>query len=103
MSQPAIDTFISANSVQFMCEGLLSAVQAQIQKPKPQPNAELFEEIVPLFNAKGDYVETEFNRLATEWKSGRHASSSVTANAMHPAYQRIIGLGKPVLPLILRE
>ncbi len=44
-----------------------------------------------------------FARLADEWRrETRHLSSS-HALAMHPAYQRIIGMGKRALPLILRD
>jgi hypothetical protein len=104
MNQLAIDAFISANSVQFMEQGVLSAVQAQVQKIKPDLNAELLlEEVVPLFSAKRENIEPEFNRLVQQWKSTRSSTSSSTAIAMHPAYQRIIGLGKPALSLILRE
>jgi hypothetical protein len=48
-------------------------------------------------------LEAQFDRLASQWKVERTATSSVAAMAMHPAYQRIIGLGSPVVPLILRE
>lgn len=48
-------------------------------------------------------VEPEFNELTRKWKSERSATSSVTAIVTHPSYQRIIGLGKPALRLILRE
>ena len=48
-------------------------------------------------------VEERFRRLATEWKEqARYLSNSVRM-AMLPSYQRIIGLGMPVVPLILEE
>ena len=103
INQSAIDAFISVNSIQFWGEGLLSAVQAQVLKAKPQPTVELREEVVPLFSAKRENVEAEFNRLLNEWKAARRATSSSTAIAMHPSYQRIIGMGQSALPLILRE
>ena len=37
------------------------------------------------------------------WKAERGPLSSITAMAMHPAYQRIIGLGPAAVPLLLRE
>jgi hypothetical protein len=48
-------------------------------------------------------IEAEFERLAEEWFGDTQYESSVQEMAMHPAYQRIIGLGKPVLPFILRS
>lgn len=45
----------------------------------------------------------EFRRLAAEWKKETEFQSSITRIAMHPAYQRIIGMGKEALPYILRD
>jgi hypothetical protein len=48
--------------------------------------------------------EMRFRELVLQWKSARSAlSSSSTIIAMHPAYQHIIGMGVPAVPLILRE
>ena len=48
-------------------------------------------------------LETDFHALAQEWAKQTMFTSSTTDIVLHPAYQRIIGLGKPALPLILRE
>jgi hypothetical protein len=48
-------------------------------------------------------VEKEFMKLADQWRSETALYSSVEKMAMHPAYQRIIGMGRDALPLILRE
>ena len=48
-------------------------------------------------------VEKQFQHLAAEWKAERGSTSSITHLAMHPAYQRIIGLGPAAVPLLLRE
>jgi hypothetical protein len=48
-------------------------------------------------------LEQKFNRLATEWHKATRMMSSVTKMAMHPAYQKIIAMGLPVMPLILRD
>ena len=45
----------------------------------------------------------KFRHLTAWWKSDTEFQSSVSRIAMHPAYQRIIGMGKDVLPLILRD
>jgi hypothetical protein len=48
-------------------------------------------------------LEAEFNRLAEEWRTETRMLSLVTHKSMHPTYQRIIGMGKPVIPLILQD
>jgi hypothetical protein len=50
-----------------------------------------------------DWLERKFTRLRDEWKSQRGPESSTTRLAMHPAYQKIIGMGPAVVPLLLRE
>ena len=48
-------------------------------------------------------VEERFHRLAAEWKEqARYLSSSVRMAMLQP-YQRIIGMGMPVVPLILED
>jgi len=44
-----------------------------------------------------------FETLTREWKAAASVSSSLTDAAMHASYQRIIGLGPSVIPLILRD
>jgi hypothetical protein len=48
-------------------------------------------------------TEEEFYRLVKEWRGATLISSSMTEIFMHPAYMRIIGLGKPAIRLLLRE
>lgn len=48
-------------------------------------------------------VEATFQALAQAWKLERGPSSSTTERSMCPSYQRIIGLGPAVVPLLLRE
>ncbi len=48
-------------------------------------------------------LEWEFRTLVESWRKERGATSSVTKMAMCPSYQRIIGLGLKVVPLLLRE
>lgn len=49
------------------------------------------------------HLEAEFNLLAARWKADTEFQSSPTRIATHPAYQRIIGMGKEALPLILHD
>jgi len=48
-------------------------------------------------------LEQEFLTLAENWRNDTAVLSSITMKSMHPAYQRIIGMGSTVVPLILRE
>ena len=54
------------------------------------------------FSPKRALVE-EFAQLVSKWKRDTRHSSSIMKSILHPAYLRIIGLGRPVLPLLLAE
>ncbi|NJQ96627.1 MAG: hypothetical protein HC784_00755 [Hydrococcus sp. CSU_1_8] len=48
-------------------------------------------------------IEATFLELAEQWRRETGMMSLITKMSMHPAYQRIIGMGQAVVPLILRE
>lgn len=48
-------------------------------------------------------AEREFASLAELWYRETGALSMIHKKVMHPAYQRIIGMGKASLPFIFRE
>jgi hypothetical protein len=48
-------------------------------------------------------IETKFIRLRDEWKMQRGHEPSTMKAVLLPAYQRIIGMGPSVIPLLLRE
>ena len=48
-------------------------------------------------------IEEEFQTLAALWHEECRLMSSISKMAMHSAYQRIIGLGPSVIPIILSE
>lgn len=48
-------------------------------------------------------LESEFNRLAAEWKEQGKYLSSPTAIADLPGYRAIVAMGRVALPLILRD
>jgi hypothetical protein len=48
-------------------------------------------------------LEETFLELAAQWRRETGMMSLVTKMSMHSAYQRIIGMGHAVIPLILRE
>ncbi len=47
--------------------------------------------------------ERKFRRLADQWLRETEHVSSIKKASMHPAYQRIIGMGPAVIPCLLRE
>lgn len=52
--------------------------------------------------SKGSLV-AQFEALADTWERETRAESFAHRRSMHPAYQRIIGLGPPAIPLILER
>lgn len=48
-------------------------------------------------------LEYQFLMLARQWKQDNLFESSPWRMAAHPAYQRIIGMGQPAVPLILQQ
>jgi hypothetical protein len=48
-------------------------------------------------------VAGEFAYLAKQWKKDTSIHSSLSKKFMHPAYQRIMAMGKAALPFILKE
>jgi hypothetical protein len=48
-------------------------------------------------------LSDDFVSLVREWKATRGHASSVTKMAKNPAYERIIAMGEPAIPLILTE
>ena len=48
-------------------------------------------------------VPTRFKKLTETWREETGGLSSPSQIASHPAYQQIISMGRPVLPLILAD
>jgi hypothetical protein len=48
-------------------------------------------------------VRAKFRGLVKQWKKETGHMSSAVRMAGHPAYQEIIGMGPPVVPLLLGE
>ena len=44
-----------------------------------------------------------FQALSSQWEQETALESSVERMALHPAYQRIVGMGPAALPLIMRD
>ncbi len=64
---------------------MVNATQSQVER---KPDAEL---------------EAEFRELAAQWKYETGHFSFVSQMITHPAYQRILDMGEPAIPLILKE
>lgn len=47
--------------------------------------------------------EEEFRRLVQQWRRDVMFLSSIARGAGHPAYQKIVKMGFPMVPLLLRE
>ena len=50
-----------------------------------------------------DELERIFDDLVQNMLAGTRSESSTQRIAIYPAYQQIIGLGRPAVPLLLRE
>lgn len=50
-----------------------------------------------------DQTRAQFEKLAQDWHQATRFVSSLTDMIAHPAYQRIIGMGFAVVPLILER
>jgi hypothetical protein len=48
-------------------------------------------------------IEERFREQANKWKRETGHLSSPTQKIMHPSYQAILGMGREVLPLLLRD
>jgi len=57
----------------------------------------------PVSTSSSAATRERFHRLASEWKEQSRYLSNTAQMAMLNPYQRIIGMGPPVVPLILEE
>jgi hypothetical protein len=48
-------------------------------------------------------LEVTFVKLVKQWREENHGVSSTNQMSMHPAYQKIIGMGEAAIPLLLKE
>lgn len=81
---------------------LLEIESAAAALPPPQ-QFELLGSLATRLSGAPSGVEQQFAELAAAWRKDTAFTSSLTELFAHPAYQRIIGLGVAVLPLIFRE
>lgn len=69
----------------------------------PDAHRAVLQLVDPSDDALQSKIEEQFRALSGTWLFETRHLSSVTEISVHPAYQRIIGMGPVVVPLILRE
>jgi hypothetical protein len=84
-----------STSPQEYSDHFISIVEAL---PGHEPSAAEFLSPVDDLN-----VTERFEALAQEWLNDTRFTSSTHQMVIHPAYQQIIGLGRPALPLLIRH
>ena len=62
-----------------------------------------YRELVRVEESTYATIESDFYRLAQQWERERPHGADVSGMVMHPSYQRIIGMGPDVVPLLLKE
>ena len=65
--------------------------------------AQLGDAVAELKAAHSVDVSARFSKLLNEWQLAASSSSFMEDYVMHPAFQQIVGMGPPAIPLILRE
>lgn len=59
------------------------------------------EEVQNRLTQQADSLRAEFSVLADEWLAATKHSSLVSQKLSHPSHLRIVGMGKPAIPLLL--
>jgi hypothetical protein len=62
-----------------------------------------FWSVVHLQSDPQDLTETDFSKLAAQWRRDTHFHSSLSKKFTHPAYVTIMASGTSALPFIFRE
>ena len=75
----------------------------QKDKPRAAGMVESAEVSGAVTDVAAPALEVEFRRLADLWRAETSLCSSPSVKASHPAYLRIIGMGRSALPFIYRE
>lgn len=82
---------------------LLSSSSHRDTMPSEEPMANA--NLPPVAESSSEEVTLaeRFHDLVSRWKRERGPHSASARLASHPAYQEIIGLGRPAVPLLLAE
>lgn len=81
----------------------VAALESTLPYPNIRTSKDDFVAGQPIQPADHQNLEQTFRKLADEWRSQTSFISSVIDIVTNASYQRIIGLGPSVIPLILRE
>jgi hypothetical protein len=99
--EQTIDSFL------WQFEPTLEPVESvpQIPHEGDYSNSEKFEKLSrgQLLATPDDSLAREFKECTMKWKRETGFHSSLSKKFTHPDYQRIMAMGKPALPFILRE
>lgn len=82
--------------------GKITNGRVELLDPLPEQWGDGAEIVIEAARTEHELVR-QFEALSTEWMEATKYRSFSHQIALHPAYQRIIGLGASVLPLIFRE
>jgi hypothetical protein len=101
-------TAVSGTDVPISDIGITLTGGIKSNIPSPRLAGKTGESGVPISTAvrrpKPEHLlEQKFRRLVEQWHQETEHISSITKASMHPAYQRIIGMGHNAIPLLLRE
>ncbi len=89
------------DSIDFL-QGVADLLGSFIFNMKSQKQEHKIQDIL-LPRSTNLQIEEKFNTLVEEWTRDTKFLSSVIEMSIHPAYQKIIGLGSDVVPFLLRE
>lgn len=85
----------------------MPALPAQVAEARSEETAgalpEVQQPVLGQAAAEANRVEAEFRPLVEQWRKDTRHTSSVTTMVSHPAYQRIVAMGRDVLPLLFKE
>jgi hypothetical protein len=76
---------------------------SKMNVPNSMPISRLVSKQVLPVKVAADPLEWEFKKLVKQWKEDTFFLSSLTKQFNHPAYLRIMAMGKEGLPFVLRE
>lgn len=60
-------------------------------------------ELIEPNNITPDEIKEQFTNLASQWIQDVQRMSSTVQMTKHPAFQKIVSLGQPVIPLLLED
>lgn len=78
-------------------------IRSENREHNLQKNLKVDPREVSTLSSYNSELETEFYHLVAQWKDETKTIPFINQKSVHPAYQKIIGLGPVAIPMILRE